>query len=118
MILVDTSVWIDHFRRGNARLAELLMEGDVLMHPLVFGELACGGLRNRAEILRLLEALPRAVTASFDETLDFLDTRKLYGKGLGWIDVSLLASARLTSCTLWTLDKALAREAARVQLPS
>lgn len=116
MTLVDTSVWIDHFRRGNAELAALLTNGEVLLHPLVFGELACGGFRNRTGILQLLATLPNAEIATAEETMVFLEKQKLHGIGLGWIDISLLASARLTHCDLWTLDKTLAREARRLGL--
>ncbi|MAE69282.1 MAG: VapC toxin family PIN domain ribonuclease [Gemmatimonadetes bacterium] len=107
MILVDTSVWIDHLRLGEEELERLLGEGRVLSHPFVIGELACGNLRNRAEILGLLSALPTASTASHAEVLRLVDDRVLAGKGLGWIDVHLLASALVTKCPLWTKDKAL-----------
>jgi len=108
VILVDTSVWIDHLRKGDRTLSELLNEGVVLCHPHVVGELACGNLKNRSEILSLLAALPTATVASHDETLRLISDRKLHGKGLGWIDAHLLASALLSKCTLWTKDKALA----------
>lgn len=109
MILVDTSVWIDHFRRGNAALAEALEREDVLTHPFVIGELACGELKNRREVLDLLAALPSAVVAGDEETLLFIERRRLMGKGLGYIDVHLLASTTLTDqALLWTLDKRLA----------
>ena len=107
MILVDTSVWIDHLRRGDQELARLLNEGVVLCHPFVIGELACGNLRNRTEILSLLAALPTPTIASHQEALHLVANRKLTGKGLGWIDVHLLASAFLSKCSLWTKDKAL-----------
>lgn len=107
MILVDTSVWIDHLRKGDRELAGLLNEGVVLCHPFVIGELACGNLKNRAEILSLLAALPTSPVASHEEGLHLVADRKLAGKGLGWIDVHLLASALLSKCTLWTKDKAL-----------
>ena len=112
IVLVDTSVWIDHLRLGNAELARLLDEGAVLTHPFVIGELACGDLSNRDEILALLSALPRALVADHDEALHFLSVRRLHGKGLGSVDMHLLASTLLTNCPLWTLDKPL-RESAR-----
>jgi predicted nucleic acid-binding protein len=112
MIVVDTSVWVDHLRRGNDELAALLNEGAVLCHPLVIGELACGNLTNRNELLGLLSALPRARMAEHDEVLHLLSSRRLYGRGLGWIDVHLLASALMSKCPLWTLDNAL-KQAAR-----
>ena len=117
MVLVDTSVWIDHLRRGNRGLADLLNRASVLCHPLVIGELACGSLQNRDEILGLLSALPMALVAEQDEALRLLDDERLYGRGLGWVDVHLLASARLTACALWTLDKPLSKAAGALDLP-
>ena len=116
MILVDTSVWIDDLRKGNGELASLLNEGVVLCHPFVIGELACGNLKNRAEILSLLEALPGSTVASHEEVLHLVSYRKLSGKGLGWIDVHLLASALLSKCTLWTKDKGLGLHARRLKV--
>lgn len=107
MILVDTSVWIDHLRKTDRELSRLLDEGTVLCHPFVIGELACGNLRNRSEILNLLAALPNAEVASHEEAMILVTDRKLSGKGIGWIDVHLLASTLLSNCTLWTKDKAL-----------
>ena len=114
MYLVDTSVWVDHLRSGNERLKALLHEEQVLCHPFVIGELACGTLRNRQEILRLLRTLPSARIAENGEVLHFLEARKLYGKGIGWVDASLLASAVLTGCELWTLDQPLRTAAGAV----
>lgn len=111
MILVDTSVWIDHLRRGNAELVRLLEEGDVIVHPFVVGELACGKIKNRVEILELLRELPEASSSDHDEAQHLLESGKLQGKGLGWIDVHLLASARISDCAIWTRDRALARAA-------
>jgi len=116
--LVDTSVWIDHLRRGNGRLAELLDKGGVCCHWFVIGELACGTLRKRDELLGLLRALPAAPLADHDEVLGFIVGRKLAGRGLGWIDMHLLASALLANCALWTFDKALATVAAELKLVS
>jgi predicted nucleic acid-binding protein len=113
LILVDTSVWVDHLRRADKELKSLLNEGLVLTHPFVIGELACGNLKNRDEILALLAALPKAEVASDEEALHLVAERKLYGKGLGWVDVHLLAAARLSQSPLWTRDKnlgAVARE--------
>ena len=106
--LVDTSVWIDHLRSGNARLIELLREDSVLIHPAVIGELACGTLRKRAETLANLRLLPRAPEASLDEVLHFIDEHHLHGRGIGWVDAQLLASAALSDASLWTLDARLA----------
>jgi predicted nucleic acid-binding protein len=107
MILVDTSIWIDHFRSADRRLADLLERGEVLGHPFIIGELACGNLRRRAFILELLERLPRAVAARPEEVMHLIEGAALHGKGLGWTDCHLLASARLTPCDLWTKDRPL-----------
>lgn len=116
MVLVDTSVWVDHLRRGNSELADLLNEGQVLCHPFVIGELACVNLKQRDEILRLLGALAATPVAEHDEVFAFLRTERLFGRGLGWIDVHLLASARLTPCPIWTLDKGLKSAAEHLNL--
>lgn len=111
MFLVDTSVWIDFLRCGRADLAARLADGAVACHPFVLGELACGTLRNRAEILGLLRALPTAAVAANDEVLAFIELHELQGRGLGWVDMHLLASARLEGVPLWTLDRKLAAAA-------
>ncbi len=116
MTLVDTSVWIQHLRHGNGRLAAMLDEGEVLCHPFVIGELACGTLHNRDELLELLAALPATRIAEHAEVLGFIAERGLAGRGLGWIDMHLLASALLGSYSLWTFDKALARAAGELAL--
>jgi predicted nucleic acid-binding protein len=115
-VLVDTSVWIDHLRRGNARLASLLETGKVESHPFVIGELACGNLKRREEIISLIGSLPRALEAEHDEVLSLVESRSLIGSGLGWIDVHLLASALLGHTALWTLDKRLADHARRLKV--
>ena len=107
MVLVDTSVWIDHLARGNSRLAQLLDNGMVICHPFVIGELACGRLRNRMEVLALLAALPQAPVADHEEVLRLIDQHSFFGRGLGWVDVHLLGSTLLAASALWTLDKAL-----------
>jgi len=107
MILVDTSVWIQHLREGNGRLRALLFDEQVLCHPYIVGELACGTLYNRGELLSMLNALPGAHLLEHGEILSFLDARGLNGRGIGWVDAHLLGSTLLTSCTLWTLDKPL-----------
>jgi len=111
MVLIDTSVWVSHFKDGNQQLEALLMKGKVACHPFIIGELACGNLKNRQEILSLLEALPTATTADHTEVLYFIEQHRLMGIGLSYIDVHLLASARLSRIRFWTRDKKL-REAA------
>jgi predicted nucleic acid-binding protein len=105
MVLVDTSVWVAHLRGEAIGLDALLNEGQVVCHPFIVGELACGNLNNRSEILVLLQALPQATLAHHDEVLHFIDHYRLMGKGLGYVDMHLLATALLTRVPLWTLDK-------------
>jgi len=108
LILVDTSVWVDHLRKGDPRLAELLERGAVVMHPFVVGEIACGSLAARSSMLELLQDLPMAVVAESDEVLGFIKHRSLFGQGLGYVDVHLLVSTVLTDgARLWTRDKRL-----------
>lgn len=108
MILVDTSVWVDHLRTGNEMLSRLLNAGMVLTHPFVIGELALGDLRQRALILSALSGLPRSNVATDEEALRFIDDHRLFGRGIGYIDVHLLAAVRLSAdAALWTHDKRL-----------
>lgn len=107
MILVDTSVWIDHFRSSNRQLVQLLEANLVSVHPWVVGELACGNLADRANVFSLLNAMPQLPVASEAEALFFIERNSLAGKGIGYIDVHLLAAATLGSARLWTLDKRL-----------
>lgn len=108
MILVDTSVWVDHLRVGDDTLAALLNSSQVLMHPFVLGELACGNLRQRAEVLALLKDLPQATIARDDEVLFFIERQALMGRGVGYVDAHLLAAVALdTAARLWTRDKRL-----------
>jgi len=109
MVLVDTSVWVLHLREGNAKLVRLLNDGYVVCHPFIVGELACGNLRNRSEILSLLQSLPMAIQAEHEEVLQFIENNKLMGKGLGYIDIHLLTSAILIGVSIWTIDKKLAK---------
>lgn len=118
MILADTSVWVDHFRKGSDVLRRALEQEEVLGHPHVVGELACGNLRNRDSILEYLAALPTATVATDAEVLACIARNRLYGTGLGYTDVHLLASALLTPTRLWTLDVALGREARRLGVSS
>lgn len=108
MILVDTSLWVDHLRRGDARLAAVLDSAAVLVHPFIVGEIACGSLADRETVLELLQDLPMARVADADEVLVFIERHKLHGKGIGYVDVHLLAAVALTEgATLWTRDKRL-----------
>jgi predicted nucleic acid-binding protein len=109
--LVDTSVWVEHLRRGRPDLSRRLRDAAVLCHPFVVGELACGHLARRAEVLGLLATLPTVTSADHAEVLAFVERERLSGRGLGWIDVHLLASARLSGVPLWTLDHRLDRAA-------
>ena len=115
MILVDTSVWIDHLRHGEPALAALLEENRVLLHPFVIGEIACGMLSDRAETLELLGNLPSATLAEHHEVLAFVDQHRLYGQGIGYVDAHLLASvALLPGAVLWTRDRRLQSVASRL----
>lgn len=117
MILVDTSVWVEHFRSGAIGLETLLLDGRVVCHPFIIGELACGNLANRTTILALLQDLPMATRADDDGVLQFIEAHGLMGKGLGYIDIHLLMSALLTRIPLWTRDRRL-HEVSRSLLPS
>ena len=117
MILADTSVWIDHLRSGDAALAHLLETGRVLAHPFVIGELALGGLRQRDVILGALRDLPQAVVASDDEVQHLIERQPLFGLGIGYVDVHLLAAVRLSAgASLWTRDKRLNAVATRLSI--
>ncbi len=117
MVLVDTSVWIDHFRKGEAQLVELLENSLVLMHPFVRGELACGNLQNRSAVLAMLGNLPAAVMAGDDEVIAFIERYRLMGVGLGYVDAHLLAATALsTPASLWTKDRALHQAATQMDL--
>lgn len=108
MILIDSSVWIDHFRSGEPILVEILNTGQALAHPFVVGELACGHLNNRKEILSLLQDLPASPVATNDEVLLFIDRHGLMGRGIGYVDAHLLAAVSLVEGgQLWTRDKRL-----------
>jgi predicted nucleic acid-binding protein len=107
VILVDTSIWIDHLRSGSAALATLLQGDLVCTHDFVIGELACGNLRNRSEVLGLLQSLPRLSAASEEEALYFIEQRHIMGRGIGYIDAHLLAAAVIRNVPIWTKDKRL-----------
>ncbi|RLA28171.1 MAG: VapC toxin family PIN domain ribonuclease [Gammaproteobacteria bacterium] len=117
MILVDTSVWVDHLRRGEEGLSALLNGGQVLSHSFVIGELACGNLRNRAEVLDLLQKLPQVPLASQEEVLFFVQSNALMGQGIGFVDAHLLASTALAGASrIWSYDKSLTRVASDLHL--
>jgi len=116
MVLVDTSVWVNHFRRGEHHLAKLLINAEVACHSFIIGELACGNIANRAEILNLLRSLPLAPAINLDEYLYFVERNQLYGIGIGFVDVHLLASAKLAGVPLWTNDKKLQQAASSLEL--
>ncbi len=117
MILVDTSIWIDHLHQTNPALGELLGASLVIQHPMVIGELSLGTLKNRTTVLELLTSLHAAPVASHDEVAHFVEANALYGQGLSLVDAHLLASVRLApGATLWTRDKRLQREASRLGL--
>jgi predicted nucleic acid-binding protein len=107
MILADTSVWIDHFRQGLPELAGSLRRREVVMHPYIVGELACGNFSNRQATLELLQQLRSVGVAEHDEVMDFIRVRRLHGRGIGYVDVHLLAAAAIAGCRLWTFDKRL-----------
>ncbi len=107
MILIDTSVWIDHLRQRDDHLVITLLAGHVLIHPWVIGEIACGSLKDREQVLDLLRSLPLCSVALEDEVLLFIEQNKLMARGIGYVDVHLLASTKLSGATLWTRDKRL-----------
>jgi predicted nucleic acid-binding protein len=107
MVLVDTSVWIDHFYKRNEHLVTLLNSGKVYTHEYVIGEIACGNIANRDEILNLLKALSFTSSVTHDEILDFISIRHLFGRGLGYIDIHILASSLISDVKLWTKNKKL-----------
>lgn len=115
MILVDTSVWIDHLRSSDEQLAHLLGRCQVMIHPFVIGELALGNLRHRNEVLDALQNLPQVPFATENEMLGFIEQNSLHGLGIGYIDAHLLAATRLApGTTLWTRDKRLLSVSARL----
>ena len=116
IVLADTSVWVDHWRRGNARLAGLLDHNQVVLHPFVLGELSLGVLSPRAEVLQLLAALDAPRVAQHAEVMDLIERTPLWGRGIGWVDAHLLASALLDHLRLWTLDAPLGRAASSLSV--
>ncbi len=116
MLLVDTSIWVDHLRAGEPDLREALERGRVAMHSWVLGELACGHLRQREVLLSLLAGLPKLTVATDQEVLYLIETSQLMGRGIGYVDVHLLAACLLNQARLWTRDQRLARVAAELDL--
>jgi predicted nucleic acid-binding protein len=117
MILVDTSVWVDHLRKGDAELESLLENGSVLSHPFVIGELALGNIPKRNVFLDAIRDLPKATMAEDDEVLRFISEYTLFGLGVGYVDAHLLAAVKLTAgASLWTRDKRLRRVAQKLRL--
>ena len=107
MVIVDTSIWINHLRKGDKHLEKLLLDAAVICHEFVIGELACGNLKNRDEIITLLQSLPHSPTVTHQEFLYFIDNLQLMGRGIGFVDVHLLASAQLAKLQIWTADNKL-----------
>lgn len=116
MVLVDTSVWVSHLREGNSRLTTLLNDGEVMCYPFIIGELACGNLKKRTQILSLLQTLSMSIEAEHEEVLQFIDDKELMGKGPGYVDIHVIASAVLTGVPIWTLDKKLEQVANRLRI--
>ena len=114
MILLDTSVWVDHLRRGDALVVQVLESGQAAAHPFVVGELACGNLKSRARVIDLLQALPQLAMATDAEVLYFIERHKLMGRGIGYVDAHLLAAAVIGGSFLWTRDKRLREIAAKM----
>ena len=107
MVLVDTSVWVRHLREGDSDLEQLLNNGELMCHPYIVGELACGNMKNRHEVISLLQLLPLATLARHEEILQFIEMNHLMGKGLGYIDIHLAASAVLSGVPILSYDKKL-----------
>jgi predicted nucleic acid-binding protein len=115
-VLVDTNIWIEHLRRDNKRLSALLEGDSVLFHSLVWGELACGEFKNREKILNYYYILPSSDEADIHELITLINQQKLYGKGLGIVDMHLLAACKLSNALLWTNDKALKASAKKLKV--
>jgi predicted nucleic acid-binding protein len=115
-ILVDTSVWIKHLREGDQTLTRLLEQGLVACHPFIIGEIACGGIKNRYEIISLLNDLPSTDILDHSDIMEFIENRKIMNKGIGYIDVHLLGSALVSETPLWTFDKALRKIAIQLSI--
>ena len=117
MTLVDTSVWIAHFRRSDVAMLQLLNDGEAAVHPFIVGELACGTFKDRVRAIQSLQTLPQALVADEAELYYLLETYRLWGSGLGWVDLHVLASAALSGWRLLTADHALQKAAAKIGVP-
>ena len=115
-ILVDTSVWIKHLRESDKNLVRLLEQGVVACHPFIIGELACGSIKNRNEIISLLDDLPSTDILDHSDIMEFIEYRKIMNKGIGYVDVHLLGSALVSDTPLWTFDKALKKVANQLSI--
>ena len=115
-VLVDTSVWIKHLRENDKNLVRLLEQGLVACHPFIIGELACGGIKNRNEIISLLNDLPSTDIVDHCEIMGFIENRKIMNKGIGYLDMHLLASGLVSETPLWTFDKALKKVANQLSI--
>lgn len=116
MVIVDTSIWVTHLREGNRHLEELLLDAEVVCHPFIIGELACGNIKNRKEVLSLLQSLPMVPNVTQEELLYFIERNELMNIGIGFVDTHLLAAARLSRIALWTSDKRLKSAAMRLKV--
>ena len=116
MVIVDTSIWVDHLRTGIKHLEKLLLDAEVACHEFIIGELACGNLKNRDEILVLLQSLPSSPAVDYQEFLYFIDKHRLMGRGIGFVDVHLLASAQIADVPIWTADNRLKAAAKNLKL--
>ncbi len=116
MVIVDTSIWLTHLWQGSRHLEGLLLDAEVACHPFIIGELACGKIKNRREVLSLLRALPMTPTVTLDELLFFIEQNELMGMGIGFVDAHLLASAQLSRAPLWTFDKRLRSVAIKLKV--
>lgn len=116
MVLVDTSVWVSHLRHGNPKLQEMLQESQVVSHPFIIGELACGNISNRTEIISLIQSLPMLDVIEHEELLLFIEHNRMMGTGLGLVDIYLMASAILAGIPLWTQDKKFKRTCSRLSI--
>jgi predicted nucleic acid-binding protein len=116
LVLADTSIWVTHFRKSENHLIQLLELGFVACHPFIIGELACGSIKNRHEIIQLLEALPNVPVLEHQEVMSFIESRKIMSKGIGYVDTHLLGSSILAGIPIWTLDKSLAKVSSTLEI--